>query len=720
MIPTPSSPRSIVLSLHLAPNAPWPLLALLSVAAIVLALWAYRFTIPPLPALARRVLPALRTLALLALLWLVAQPVLERARPGASRLVVLLDRSRSMDLPAGAGGPTRAAEADRAVEALRAAWRGRAALDVIPFATRLALDSTAAGSRAATALGDALAALGASPAGEAAGAVVVVSDGAVNAGEDPVNAARGLGRPVHAVLVGDPGGADRAVTGIEASTTARVGEATPVRVRVASTEPRGTPIPVALLDGGRVLARATAIAPGGGEATVEFRPVPARAGLAVWTARVDSLAGEVTAANNARQAAIQVAPGRIGVAIVSAGANWDLAFLRRALEGDSSLAVTTWLRERDGFRALEARRTGAPAAGDLRTAGVVVLDGVAPPAVSEEFDRALAAFVRGGGGLLLLGGPAPGVTRFRRSALGAELDLALDAAAVGRAGVPVPGAEARELLQWDDDPARGEAAWRAAAPLADLAPVVPGAGDRVLVGTPQGGPPLLFARRIGRGQALFVNGTGLWRWSLNAHDELSGERGRRLWRRVVRWLAEPVQGEPLRVRPERWLTAGGERVRLFATLQDERYRPVAGAEVTGEVRDGGGTARRVAFEPREAGAYVAALDDLQAGRWTVTARAARGGTEAGRARAEFAVDRWSLEESRTLPDSATMAAMVAAGGGRVTRAGGAGAWARALEPRALAVAARESRRLWESPWVFALVVGALSLEWAWRRRRGLP
>jgi hypothetical protein len=49
-----------------------------------------------------------------------------------------------------------------------------------------------------------------------------------------------------------------------------------------------------------------------------------------------------------------------------------------------------------------------------------------------------------------------------------------------------------------------------------------------------------------------------------------------------------VQGEPLRVKPERWLSAGGEPVRLFATLQDAAFRPVAilapGRETT---RNGG-------------------------------------------------------------------------------------------------------------------------------------
>src|SRR2546422_81282 len=87
---------------------------------------------------------------------------------------------------------------------------------------------------------------------------------------------------------------------------------------------------------------------------------------------------------------------------------------------------------------------------------------------------------------------------------------------------------------------------RDAAPLSDLLAIGPGPGARALIATRGGGPPLFLLRRIGRGQALLVNGSGLWRWSLSGHDDLSEERGRRLWRRIIHWLAEPVQGEPLR------------------------------------------------------------------------------------------------------------------------------------------------------------------------------
>ena len=44
---------------------------------------------------------------------------------------------------------------------------------------------------------------------------------------------------------------------------------------------------------------------------------------------------------------------------------------------------------------------------------------------------------------------------------------------------------------------------------------------------------------------------------------------------------------------------------------------------------------------------------------------------------------------------------------------------RSLDLRSLVRQRTTSTRLWESPWLFALVVAMLSVEWGWRRRRGL-
>jgi hypothetical protein len=708
-------------TLHLAPNVPWIPVALLVVALVALAAWAYRFSIPPLPALARRVLPALRAVALALLVALLAQPVLERAISGSSSLLVLVDRSLSMQLPVAPGRESRAAAADRAVRDVANAWRGRGRVVTMPFAERLAEDSAGVGNAAVTNLGNALATLAESPQGETAGGVVVVSDGSNNAGIDPVEAARRLGLPVHALRTGATNVPDRAVLDVEAPTDAQVGRVVPLRVHVASHEARGTLLVVSLRDESRELAHATVISPGpGAEAVAELRATPLKPGLAVWTARVDSIAGELTTRNNARQVAFPVAPGRLRVTLVTTGLNWDFTFVRRALVADSSLELKTYIRTPSGWRVEPHGNAAAPGEADLAGAAVVVLDATSPAELGPAFDAALVRFVERGGGLLVFGGPSPGLARLQTSRLGALLGVQVAAITPLRAAQPVPAVEARDLLMWDDDPSRSDWAWREAAPLGDVMPLAAGGGDRVVVGSAGGGPPLLVTRRGGRGQALLVNGTGTWRWSLSGDDPLTAERARKLWRRLVRWLAEPVQAEPLRVRPERWLTARGEVVRLLATLQDAAFRPVSGGRVEADVTGADGHARHVTFTPGASGSYLVALEQLPPGRYRVAAAASRGGHALGRASAEFAIDRWSLEEARALPDSGTLAAIAQATGGREGDARDVATWARGLRSRGVVRGRSVSVRLWESPYVFACIVAMLSMEWIWRRRRGLP
>jgi hypothetical protein len=91
------------LSVHLAPNAPWLLLLLLTLGAGLFALWAYRFAIPPLSTRVRRLLAALRLLALTGLIWLLAQPVL--AGPG--EITASMPISLSRFLPVAVFRPRR-------------------------------------------------------------------------------------------------------------------------------------------------------------------------------------------------------------------------------------------------------------------------------------------------------------------------------------------------------------------------------------------------------------------------------------------------------------------------------------------------------------------------------------------------------------------------------------------------------------------------------------
>ena len=142
-------------------------------------------------------------------------------------------------------------------------------------------------------------------------------------------------------------------------------------------------------------------------------------------------------------------------------------------------------------------------------------------------------------------------------------------------------------------------------------------------------------------------------------------------------------------------------------------------------------ARPVRFAPREGGVYELTLAPPDPGRYRVSVRAhaapgmprATAGdaaVELGHAGTEFAVDRWSLEEAQSDPDTATLAALARETGGALILPNDLERDAGRVAQQARRFGRVETARLWESPWVFAFVVGALGMEWIWRRRRGLP
>ena len=74
-------------------------------------------------------------------------------------------------------------------------------------------------------------------------------------------------------------------------TASLVGDDEEFRTKIGAQLRSGS-VGVRLLEDGREIGHATMTAPGGGaEATAEFRVIPSRAGLAVWTAVADSIPG---------------------------------------------------------------------------------------------------------------------------------------------------------------------------------------------------------------------------------------------------------------------------------------------------------------------------------------------------------------------------------------------------------------------------------------------
>ncbi len=732
------------LSFSLAPHALYWLLPS-AVALVLLALWAYRAIAPSLPRRTRSTLTLLRAAALVGMAFLLARPLLSLAEGMAGRgtVVVLTDVSRSMELPAdsigGAHARTRAAvatvSAERAVRALSGHYRVIERSFAGGVFAAHAPDSTLGAARERTALGDALAS--ALTGVDNARGVVVVSDGASTAGADPVASARELGLPVATLAVGRTPGADVAVLDVLSNPTARVGQETPVDVRVrALGPPRRTRL--TLMDGERELAAQDIDLPGGGAEVVKrmtYRPT--RPGLSVFEARVPTFAGEWSAVDDRRAYAQEVLPDRQRVLVLAGSYHWDWTWIARAIDGDSAYAATHLVYARGRFAPV--KRSGAAvgrggaagaaaglatvptSAAQLRPYALCVLVGIEPGQLPASTLAALAEFATAGGSLAVLGGASrSGVLAFASTRLGDALALDDGLRGVGlKESAVALTREGRDndLLRLDDDPATNAALWSALPPLSTLEPLSTRAEDRVDLTDATGKLPVLFERKVGHGRALIVNGSGMYRWGFAAGDEQAPRRFDRLWGNVLRELSEPAQTTPLRLVPESPLVARGEPVRMNATLQDAAFKPVNGARVTLRVK--GPVARALDLAPAGDGGYGAALDGLPPGRYDASASATVGGRSVGDATATFWVDPQSAEWEDTSPDPGLLAAVARASGGAALAPGQEDRIAPAFAAPRPRAGRENALRLWESPLVFALATALLTTEWWMRRKRGL-
>ncbi|HWN80496.1 MAG TPA: hypothetical protein VNM87_00225, partial [Candidatus Udaeobacter sp.] len=312
--------------------------------AALLAIWAYRAPVPPLPRANRILLGCLRFAALGLLLLALFQPVMTVAARSSDRplLAVLLDRSISMNLPAASGTDTtrRLSVAEASLAQVLPALAHEFDVRLYGFGTGLAeIPPGAGGARPAltaedqaTALGPALGTLLAERERRPV-AILLYSDGAANAGSDPLTAAERGGVPVVAVAVSqDSTVVDAWIAECLVNRAAQLGQETPVAVTVESQLKLATRATVVLRTEESVVASVPVVLPAGsGRTTCELRFRPDKLGMHRYTVTVEGVPGELTSANNRRAFALKVTEERLQILLLADRLSWDLTFLRRSL-----------------------------------------------------------------------------------------------------------------------------------------------------------------------------------------------------------------------------------------------------------------------------------------------------------------------------------------------------------------------------------------------------
>jgi hypothetical protein len=218
-------------------------------------------------------------------------------------------------------------------------------------------------------------------------------------------------------------------------------------------------------------------------------------------------------------------------------------------------------------------------------------------------------------------------------------------------------------------------------------------------------------------------GYGLWRWKMLAPsgagtDDVADD----LVDRMVRWLTATEDERRIRVRPDREVFSSIEPPSFTAQVYDESLQPVSDADVEVTARGNGGAVSTI-LSPLGNGQYAGTLPSLTPGDYVTTSTIRANGNMLGEDRGRFSVGGVNIEFIETSINRALLDGLAERTGGAVFADDdltGLAEKVRAVPAfRETELVRRSDLDLWDHPWMFAVVLLLLSIEWFFRKRTGM-
>jgi uncharacterized membrane protein len=684
----------------------------------------------------------------------------------SATLVLLVDRSRSMQIADAVGGKTRwellRSAVEEALPTLRKInedsevkiYTFDSQIYPLDFSRRkLDLGTTPDGEQ--TAIGAALEDVLRREAGKRLAGVILLSDGAQRAYAPRDTAPQGparnlavLGYPLYTLAFGQARGLgqarDVALKDLSVNQTVYVKNELAVRGTLRVDGFGGQSIPVELLfetPGGKMeqVGGEAVKAPQNGEAVpIKLQTIPQTPGEFKLTLRAQKQPGELVTTNNEMSTFVTVLKGGINVLYVEGALRVDSKYLLRSLDAarDIQRDIKVDLVRLDQHDPKQ-RPVNLEKSFERGKYDVYVIGDVDSSFFTREELQALANAVKQGAALLMLGGfHTFGPGGYQDTPLKDLLPVTMDANERQRVGDPVradvqlrgplkmrpakPQGQRHYLMALGEDRER-EKIWDQLPPLEGankLGPPKPAA--QVLAETPDG-QPLLVVQEAG-GRVMAFAGDTTWHWWMEGFEA----QHKRFWRQVMLWLArkdETADGNVWIKLAQRRFSPRA-RVEFTAGARSPQGEALADARYEAEITLPDGTKQKLNLV-QQVNHVSGVFDETQtAGDYAITVTAVHRGATVGTAKSRFLVFEQDLELDNAVADPTLLASLSA-----ITKEAGGQSLAPEELPELL-------RRIQEKPlemdveslvkqtpwdtWPFFIVfVGLISFEWYLRKKWGL-
>jgi uncharacterized membrane protein len=735
----------------------------------------------------RRILIFIRLLLLLVLAFAMLRPTLiyTETQRLSSTLHILLDTSESMTISDEAGGKSRY---DTAVQALNEARESLQVLQKNVEVSAFAFDKSpnplnvVAGKiddvpakpvGQETALGYSLEQVLIRSRGSRIIGTILLTDGTQRSRpphdvlpQDTALRYRDSLVPIYPVLLGRGGSGDVqdvAVTDLLANDRVFVKNDFQVSGTIRVTGYMNQPIPVQLLfedENGKLqkVAETEVVCREEGQLLkVNLSYQPPNTGLFKYVIDVPQQAKELIATNNSMTGFVRVIDGGLRVMYLQGDLRNEHRFIKEALDASHDIQVS-FHRFRIEQARRESRKTNRPLSkllddmtrqrmslvDDIITPekyDVFVIDDIDATAFKKDELEELAKLVRGGCGLLMLGGNHSfGAGGYYDTPLDSAIPIAMSA--LDRQPLDEPLQNANRLsgdvvmlpsergvghpvMQIEPNRKDNDAAWRELPALRDavrFGRLKPGATVLAQSAPPQEFP-LLVTQLFGEGRVVAFAGDSTWRWAMHGFRD----RQKRFWRQIILWLAkmDDSAGQDCWIKIDKTRVYSGEQIAfqvfMKSTLTEVTIPILAEAEL---VKPNGKT-EKIPLIDIEGGLGGTIRSTEQPGDYKIQVKATErepNGDEVKwrEAAARFFVFNQNMELDNPIAYPNLLENIAATSDGHTIAPEQLNDLLKELEKKsAKLVETRETKRsLYDTSLMLLLVVGLYSVDWYLRKRWG--
>lgn len=700
------------------------------------SIFVYRRTIPPVPNWFKKLLTALRIVSLLIILFILFEPILSLSwnRTEKPIVAVLLDNSASMSLTD--DGEARSGKAKTVLNSdLFKKIFQDGEIEYYQFSDKLSdlslaqLDSIKF-NHDGTDIADALKTLKEKNIDRYLKAVVLISDGIDNLGENPARYVEDFDTPIFPIAIGKAiEQQDIVISKISSNQVTYANNKVPVDVTIQAIGFPGRKIEVQLLKDSELLdSKFIEIGKDLSEAKVRLYFTPKQPGFQKYHVQIPVQENELTAINNQKNFYTKVLKSKMKLLFLAGSPDPDFKFIKKNLAADPNIAIDFWVvRKNQQFY----QGNFPDDMNTLKQYDCIILQSFPGKNVSPTFMTSLKKVLESNQTPLLF-----------VAGNGVEYQSLLPLKEFLPFSVPlsqsqeiliIPRLTSRGLIhpvtRIVDDEFENQQKWREMPPIylsLQRVQLFPGSEtllevdpDQTLIRGMKEPLPIVVTKKMGQLKSMAILGYGIWRWDLLSWGiGKSNEVFNRFLNNSIRWLITKEDSKLVRIYPDQEIYRNGQQVAFTGEVYYEDYRPMEGVEVKLTVRSKQKN-YEISLVGIGEGKYEGALQALPGGDYSYQGIATYNNRDIGKDEGNFSVEDFSLEFLQTKMNESLLQQLALKSGGKFFTDSTYASLAETVNFPVKKTLESTEMQLWNKLLLLIAVIIFLSIEWFLRKRSGM-